>query len=273
MHFTIPSDEGLPIRGEFDVPSAPRALVVVVHGFKGFKDWGFFPYLAESLCEAHFVACRFNMSRSGIGENPETFERLDLFAEDTYSRQLADLRAVVAHAHETFPFLPIFLVGHSRGGGVALLGAAGVPHLRGIVTLSAIANVDRWDDATKARWRADGFIDVINSRTGQNMRMTTAILEDYEADPARFDILAAAGRLRCPLLVLHGERDESVPVEESALIAKRASDATRVVIASASHTYNAIHPLIHVPFPLAMAVTLTTKFVTAYSETRTIVGI
>ena len=39
MRFTITSDEGLPIHGNLDAPSNPRALAVIVHGFKGYKDW------------------------------------------------------------------------------------------------------------------------------------------------------------------------------------------------------------------------------------------
>jgi alpha-beta hydrolase superfamily lysophospholipase len=266
MQFSIPSDEGLPIRGDIDAPRNPRALAVVIHGFKGFKNWGFFPWLAEHLCARHNVAvCRFNMSRSGIGENPEAFDRLDLFAGDTYSRQLADLRLVVAYAQSQHPTLSTFLLGHSRGGGIALLGAEETPHLEGVITWSAIARTDRWDEETKRRWRADGGLDVLNARTQQNMRMSTAILDDHDANAARLDIAAAASRLRVPLLALHGGRDESVPVEELDAIASRAGDVSAVVIANASHTLNAIHPLVHVPFALTMATELTAHFIAAYT--------
>ena len=266
MQFEISSDEGLPIRGDLDAPRHPRALAVVIHGFKGFKDWGFFPWLAEHLCARHNIAvCRFNMSRSGIGENPEAFDRLDLFAGDTYSRQLADLRLVVAYAQSHFPTLSTFLLGHSRGGGIALLGAQETPRLEGVITWSAIARTDRWDETTKTKWRAEGGIDVLNARTQQNMRMSTAILDDYDANAERLDILGAASRLRVPLLALHGQRDESVPVEELAAIADRAPDVSSIVIASASHTYNAIHPLVNVPFALTMATELTAHFIAAYA--------
>jgi pimeloyl-ACP methyl ester carboxylesterase len=264
MEFTIDSSEGLPIRGNLDVPQHPRALVVVVHGFKGFKDWGFFPWLGEALCRERFAVCRFNMSRSGIGENPEAFDRLDLFADDTYSTQVADLRAVIAHVHEQFR-LPVFLLGHSRGGGVALLGARDVPLLRGVITWSAIARVDRWDEATKAEWRRDGGRDFLNARTQQNMRVSTRILDDYEANRERLDILAAAGTLDVPLLVIHGARDESVPVAESGEIATRHTDSAHIIIARAGHTYNAIHPLVTVPKELTLATIVTSRFVAAYA--------
>jgi pimeloyl-ACP methyl ester carboxylesterase len=205
------------------------------------------------------------MSRSGIGENPETFERLDLFADDTYSTQIADLLEVVRHAQSVVPNLPTFLLGHSRGGGVALLAAAGVPNLCGVVTWSAISRVDRWDERTVREWRAKGYRDEMNTRTKQWMRMSPRILDDYDANQSRLDILAAASRLDVPLLVIHGARDESVPVAEAHAIASRAKDPSLCVIANASHTYNAIHPLVHVPFELTMVAELSAHFVTAYA--------
>lgn len=264
MHFSIKSDEGLELRGDIHAPEHPRALVVVVHGFKGFKDWGFFPWLSGHLVQHRFAVCRFNMSRSGIGEDPETFDRLDLFAGDTYSIQLADLSAAVAYAQERFPELPTFLLGHSRGGGVALLGAQDVPNLRGVVVWSPIARADRWDEETKRRWRADGTLDVENQRTKQIMKMSPSILDDYDAHRERLDIAGAVASLRAPLLVVHGGRDESVPLEEGRLLASAGADASLVVIGKASHTWNAIHPLVHVPFELLLAAEVSAHFIGAH---------
>lgn len=264
MRFTIDSDEQFPIRGNLDVPRHARALVVIIHGFKGFKDWGFFPWLADSLRAQQFAVCRFNMSRSGIGTHADTLDRLDLFADDTYSVQLADLRAVVAYCQKRLP-IPAFLLGHSRGGGIALLGASDVANLRGVVTWSAIARADRWDEATKRQWRRDGHIDVINSRTKQVMRSSMRVLDDYETHREHLDILDAASRLDVPLLVVHGDRDDSVPVSESLEIASRARDASRLIIGDAGHTYNAIHPLVHIPRELELATAVTARFLTAYA--------
>lgn len=270
MNFTIESAEGLPIRGNLEVPERAKSLVVIIHGFKGFKDWGFFPWLAEHLHRERFAVCRFNMSRSGIGEEAESFDRLDLFAEDTYSTQLRDLQRVIDYAQSQAPGLGTFLLGHSRGGGIALLGAASVPNLRGVVTWSAIANVDRWDDAMKREWRERGYLDNVNTRTNQNMRMTTAILDDYEANHEQLQILASTQRLQVPLLVVHGGRDESVHVDEGRRIAQQLTDASLFVIPSASHTFNAIHPLIHVPYELTLAAEISATFLDAYSR-KTIV--
>jgi alpha-beta hydrolase superfamily lysophospholipase len=264
MHFTIPSKENLPIRGDFDAHENPRGLVVLVHGFKGFKDWGFFPWLAQRLVQHRLAVCRFNMSRGGIGENPESFDRLDLFEGDTYSIELADLRSAVALAQREFPHLPTFLLGHSRGGGVAILGAEAVPNLHGVVAWSPIAHVDRWDEATKKLWRERGYVEVVNARTKQVMRTSTASLDDAEKNRERLDILRAAERLSAPLLVVHGQRDDSVSCDEGREIASRAADASFMLIERAGHTFNSIHPLIHIPFELLLAAEVSAHFINAH---------
>jgi pimeloyl-ACP methyl ester carboxylesterase len=263
MQFEIGSDEGLPIRGNLDLPHGARALVVVIHGFKGFKDWAFFPWLSEMLCRHGFAVCRFNMSRSGIGESLDTFDRLDLFADDTYSAQIADLRKVAAFA-QSHANLPTFLLGHSRGGGVAILSASQVANLRGVVTWNAIARVDNWDRAAFEQWRRDGYFDVQNARTKQTMRMSTRILDDFEENREQLDILAAVSRLDVPLLVIHGGRDATVPVAQSYEIAAAARDAAHIVIGSGSHTFNAIHPVVNIPPALSLAATISSRFVAGY---------
>jgi pimeloyl-ACP methyl ester carboxylesterase len=134
-----------------------------------------------------------------------------------------------------------------------------------VATWNAIARVDRWDEAAKRQWRRDGFQDVINARTKQVMRMSTRMLDDYERHRERLDILGAVVRLDVPLLVVSGARDESVPPGESREIAAYARDSALVSIASATHTFNAIHPLVDVPPELSLAAAVTARFVNVYA--------
>jgi pimeloyl-ACP methyl ester carboxylesterase len=95
--------------------------------------------------------------------------------------------------------------------------------------------------------------------------MSSAMLDDVEANAARLDVGAAVGRLKVPLFVVHGARDESVPVDEADVIASHAVDVSKMIIRTASHTYNAIHPLVHVPAELSLAAEVAAHFCNAYA--------
>lgn len=266
----LTSAEGLPIRSTIVRPDRPHGVVVIVHGYKGFRQWGFFPWLARQLAACNLASLRFDMSRNGIGEDSESFDRLDLFEDDAYSIQLADLRTVNEYLDTTdLAALPRFFLGHSRGGAVAILGATDQIDLAGVVTWSSIARVDRWDQTTKKQWKRQGYFDVINARTRQVMRSSSAFLDDLERNRERLDVRAAVSRLRTPLLAVHGKEDESVPPTESEEIVAAAPDASLVLIPNGSHTFGAIHPLVDVPATLRLAFEVTEKFISSHAHAAT----
>jgi len=123
---------GLPVRGDLHDAGPGAPLALVLHGFKGFRRWGFFPWLCERLRAGGVSALRLDFSHNGYGERD--FDRLDLFAIDTWTRHQEDLAAVAA-ALDGRSFA---IFGHSRGGADALLFAAREPRVRAIATLAAL---------------------------------------------------------------------------------------------------------------------------------------
>jgi pimeloyl-ACP methyl ester carboxylesterase len=230
-----------------------RPAIVGVHGFKGFKDWGCWPVFAERAARAGFTAVTFNLSGSGVDAagQPTLGER---FSRDTYSRQLEDIRTVLvalcSGALGVAEPSALGLVGHSRGGGLAILAAEADPRIRALVTWAAIAYADRWSKATRNAWRARGHLDVENSRTGQVLPLGVDILDDLDANTARLDISAAASRLSIPWLIVHGEADESVPVADAERLAQAKPGVTTLIIPGAGHTFGASHPW-KPPVPMA----------------------
>ena len=187
----------------------PRPAVLVVHGFKGFKDWGMFPPLAERLAQAGFAAVALNTSGSGVDDGGD-FVWPERFGHDTFSASLADLGTVLdalsAGELGIVPPSRIGLIGHSRGGGVAILQAARDRRVRALVTWAAISTVERWPDkAERDRWRATGKLDVINARTGQVLPLYTDVLDDVDRNATgALDIPAAAATL--PIWSAHRAR-------------------------------------------------------------------
>lgn len=228
--------------------TSARPAVVIIHGFKGFKDWGMFPPAAERLAQAGFTAVSFNLSGSGVDEHGD-FCFADRFGHNTYSAELADVAAVIAALEKgelgTVAPSSLGLLGHSRGGGDAVLFAAETPAVRALVTWSAIGTVDRWSDGQRESWRERGLLDIVNARTGQVLPLYTDLLDEIEREAGgRLDIRAAAARATAPWLIVHGTEDETVPFADAVALRDASGAAVTELLAvdGAGHTFGSVHP-------------------------------
>ena len=224
---------------------SPRPAVVVVHGFKGFKDWGLWPALAERLARAGLSAVTLNLSGSGVDDSGE-FVYPERFGHNTFSAELQDLRRVTdALAHGELGVAPpsaVGLLGHSRGGGVAVLHTVSDARIQALATWAAISTVERWPVSQRAAWRSTGVNEVKNVRTGQVLPLYPDVLDDIERNPAALDIEAAAGRVAVPWLIVHGTEDEAVALAEGERLAAAAPGARFLAVEGAGHTFGAVHP-------------------------------
>lgn len=223
-----------------------RPAVVVVHGFKGFKDWGMWPPLAERLARAGFVAVTLNLSGSGVDDHGE-FAFPERFGHNTFSAELQDIRRVVdaLASGELGAVTPssLGLLGHSRGGGMAVLHTAEDPRVRALVTWAAISTVSRWQKPEREAWRAAGVQDVKNVRTGQVLPLYPDVLDDIERHARELDIEQAAARVSVPWLIVHGTADEAVLLAEGQRLAAAAPAGTATLwVEGAGHTFGAAHP-------------------------------
>ena len=232
--------------------ATPRPAVVLVHGFKGFKDWGFWPPFAERLARAGFSTVSFNLSGSGVDADGNATLG-DRFSHNTFSADLADIAAVVdalaAGALGVAPPTSLGLVGHSRGGGMSILHAARDPRIRALVTWAATASTNRWGPETRKRWRAAGFLNVTNTRTGQVLPMCTDLLDDVEQHADALDIPRAARSSAVPWLIIHGRQDETVSFDNAEALMQASARASTVLVPmdNTGHTFGAAHPWRTVP--------------------------
>jgi dienelactone hydrolase len=226
---------------------SPRPAVIIVHGFKGFKDWGVFPVLAERLARAGFVAVSLNVSGSGMDDagNSVWPER---FGHNTFSGEVADIHRVVqALAGGQLGVVSpsrIGLLGHSRGGGTTILETAQNPAVAALVSWAPISHVERWP-GQEAEWRRNGHVVVENSRTGERIPIFVDVLDDVEQHRGNsLDIRAAAGRITVPWLIIHGTADNAVSLEEGkALFRASGRPGTEFLpIEGGGHTFGGVHP-------------------------------
>jgi uncharacterized protein len=247
--FELRTAEGPPVRGDLRVLEGHRAerAVVVCHGFKGFRTWGFFPNVARALAAHGFAAITFDFSHNGVGEDGVDFSALERFAAQTHGRNLREIRQVIdllGSGTLLEPPRSVGLLGHSRGGAEAVLAAAEDRRVGALVTWAAVADFpSRWTPEQQATWRAGGTVEIENVRTGQQMPIGPAGWREHQADPGRFDVTAAAARVAAPWLIVHGDADGSVPVADAHRLFDAAGEgAELMVVEGGEHGFGARHP-------------------------------
>ncbi len=223
--------------------------LIIVHGFKGFKNWGFFPYVAEHFGKNGYFVITFNFSHNGVGESLTEFDELEKFAENTLSREMNELSFIIDSYKSGFfgenKNSTIGILGHSRGGGLSVLTASQRDDISAVAVWASVSDYDRFTERQKNEWKRKGYIDVMNSRTHQLMRQNYSFLEDIEKNKEnKLNIEKAAGKLKCPFLILHGEQDLTIRLKEADRIFGWSNKETTelVKIPSTGHTFNAKHP-------------------------------
>jgi len=231
----------------------PQPVVVFVHGFKGFKDWGHFGLLARFFAEQGFVFVKLNLSHNGVvvGGTGD-LEDLEAFGHNNFSLELDDLGQLLDALHTpgatplpaaALDLRRLYLVGHSRGGALVLLKAAEDPRVAAVATWAAVADLHpRWPAEVLAQWQRTGVHYVPNARTGQQLPMYYQIAENFYQHRARLDLPALLPGLRQPLLLVHGDQDETVPLAAVHQLGAGQPAAEVVVVPGAGHMFGGAHP-------------------------------
>ena len=228
-------------------------LVIFVHGYKGYKDWGAWGLMAEKFAEAGFFFVKFNFSHNGTTiENPHDFADLEAFGNNNYSKELSDLGAVIDYfiKDPQVDDQKIVLIGHSRGGGISIIKTFEDERINGLITLASIDTLERFPKDTELEnWKNEGVYYVLNGRTKQEMPHYYQFFEDFERDIHRFDVERATEMAKAHVLIIHGTHDESVSVKNAEHLHILHPNSELFLIENTNHTFGAKEPWTEVDLP------------------------
>src|SRR4051812_14075102 len=207
-------------------PAGCRATVVLAHGAS--EHSGRYAWTAEQLAERGYVTYALDHRGHGKSEGPRAYvDRMD--------NVVADLDQLVDMASGG----PLFLLGHSMGGAVAIAYTARHQEkLDGLILSGPLAVLEA---ASPAQRIAGRVLSAVAPRLGvydidsSGVSRDPEVVRDYDADPlnyhgklpartvhelsqtvARFP--GEVGRLTLPILIMHGTADQLVPAAGSDMV-------------------------------------------------------
>ena len=171
-------------------------LALIGHGVTGNKDREWAQKLAKMLTTRGIAALRFSFSGNGKSDGS--------FAESTVSKEIGDLSSVLDHCkgHR------VAYVGHSMGGAVGVLAAAEDPRIEFLVSLAGM--VDTKGFAERKFGELTPGQDVMWELP--ECPLSQAFVDDMNAIGST---LEAAKKISCPWLLVHGDEDSVVPLQDS----------------------------------------------------------
>ncbi|WP_375240788.1 alpha/beta hydrolase family protein [Polaribacter sp.] len=229
----------------------PKKVVIFCHGYKGFKDWGAWNIMANAFAKADFFFIKFNFSHNGgTAEQPIDFPDLEAFGNNNYTKELDDLESVLdwVSSEENFKndvdLNHIILIGHSRGGGIVLLKANEDSRIKKVITLAAVSDFGSRSSTVGdlENWRKNGVKYVVNGRTKQNMPHFYQFYTNFKENENRLFIENSVKNLKIPLLIIHGDNDTSISLDEGKKIDSWCSNSKLEIIENADHVFNVSHP-------------------------------
>ena len=231
-------------------------VVIFLHGFKGFKDWGHFPMLLSKIAENGFHVISFNMSHNGgTTENPIDFPDLDAFSNNTHSKEIFDTESILTWLENQtmFQYSSINIIGHSRGGGIAVLVTNRNIQVKKLITWASVddfkSRLPNQKDLNN--WRKEGVYFIKNGRTKQEMPMKYGFVEDLLEQNEKLLISNGAKGVNVPSLIIHGEKDKAVSFENAKNLNTWIKNSELLRIPKTGHTFDGKHPFVGNNLPVA----------------------
>ena len=242
QEFTFETSRGLRLFERVWLPDGmPRADVAIVHGYA--EHSGRYAHVAAYLVDRGYAVSAFDLRGHGKSEGPRVLVR-------SFNEYLDDLDAFLARVRARAGSRPLFLLGHSMGGGVAALAeVTRRPPIDGLLLSGASTDTAPAPRIVVGLTRLLGrFLPrlKLTKIASSTVSRDPAVVAGYDTDPLNYRGRVTAGlaaamiratktirenaeKLDMPLLIMHGSEDALVPVEVSRTLYDRASSRDKTL--------------------------------------------
>jgi pimeloyl-ACP methyl ester carboxylesterase len=200
-------------------------VVLLVHGFMAGRKWnGRFVKIAEELAKNNINVYSFDLS--GCGDSDD--ENISI------SSGILDVRCILSYIRFQ-KYSKIGLLGHSLGGIISL--EQSLEKVNSLCLLAPVTNKieysfdERFGKLVMNKMRNDGFFDFKGS-VSKGYREFFRVSSKIEEERSSIVPEEVLGDCKVPTLIIHGDKDDMIPVSDSENAMKFLSSESRLEIIS-----------------------------------------
>ncbi|MFP4423232.1 MAG: alpha/beta hydrolase family protein, partial [Desulfococcaceae bacterium] len=221
------NQDGEKIIGTLHAPEeSTRAGVVLGHCFTCSRHTSILRDISRELQNSGLAALRFDFSGNGQSEGD--------FARTTYTRHIDEMRRAAELLRDR-GYDRIGLAGHSMGASIAVLSGAELEGVRGICALAGrLAGIDPgliFSQNQLEELRETGEVHF------QSRGRDLTLRKEFFEDARRYDVPEIVATLPAPLLVVHGDQDDIIPVQNAYEAQSRNPDVELFILPGADHMF------------------------------------
>ena len=245
-------------------------ILLIIHGFRGSKNWGFFPTIAEEFAQNGSIVLTWNMSLNGYSKNAQYIDQPDNFARNTITQEMVDTQSIIDSILQDDRIISgdirshwngdIHVLGHSRGGGIGILISAKNPSIKKLALWNTISRFGRFTERQKKLWSETGTFPIDETEDGKVIAMNYTYISDLEFHSDEYSPLRAITEVSADILIVHAEQDMTVPIREAHALQEKSHSAHMHSIPQAGHIFGCTHPFTEMTSSLRDAIDTTTAF-------------
>jgi len=219
-----------------------KGVVIITHGIA--EHCGRYGHVAQALVEAGYTTIGFDLRGHGKSSGKRNYI-------NSFQDYLSDLREVINRAKINFPDLPLFLYGHSMGGGiVTLFTIERNPEVSGVLLSGPSVKIS--EDISPFLQKVSGILSALVPKLpavkldSADISKDPEVVKAYDEDPLNYrggilartaaellnatkTITAHSKVIDVPILIMHGGKDKLAEVVGSEMLYENVSSPDKTL--------------------------------------------
>ncbi|HIG97429.1 MAG TPA: HAD hydrolase-like protein [Candidatus Aenigmarchaeota archaeon] len=226
---------GNKVSGVLSIPKDASFVVVMSHGFTSNRNSRLYIQLEKELNAKNIGTVRYEYYGHGLAYG---HKKRGLSNDTTITKTVESLKSIIKYLRQR-GYNRIGLVGSSFGGLISLIVASQDKKFEFLLLRSPVTNViELWNERVSGsknkilhEWKNNDIFHYNREEVEYDLKW------EFWTDMQKYNMLKIGEKISCPIFIVHGDKDEIVPIKYSEDFSKTVGARLKIIKGS-NHSYS-----------------------------------